>query len=197
MTQQVSIGSHIEFGRYPQGAEGEILPLGWRVLAVQDHYALLIADRLIDCLPFHELPVDVTWETSSLRRWLNESFVREAFREEEQTRISSVTLHNPGQERYETADAPTTRDSVFALSVAEMAHYFPFDMDRKVYASPYAMKKREKFPPSGNGSMWWLRTQGGSPRHAASVHFVGGVNTYGSEATDGSVMVRPALWIRL
>ena len=197
MTHSLNIGDKIEFGRYPQGADGEVLPLGWLVLALQDNYALLIADRLIDCRPYHNESVDVTWETCALRAWLGGEFMSQAFRDEEQERIAPVTLQNPGQARFEMPDSAPTRDRIFALSVEEMAHYFTFDMERKVYASPYAAKRQERLSPTGNGFMWWLRTSGASGRYAASVHFVGGVNTYGSEITDGSVMVRPSLWVRL
>ena len=44
-----------------------IQPLRWRVLDLQGNRALLLADRMPDCVPFHEVDEDVTWEECTLR----------------------------------------------------------------------------------------------------------------------------------
>ncbi len=69
------VGERIPFGQYPQGANGEMQPLEWRVLAVENGRALLITDKLIDCVKYNEEWVDVTWETCSLRKWMNSDFI--------------------------------------------------------------------------------------------------------------------------
>ena len=46
-------------------------PIVWRVLEVTDHTALLMADRGLDCVPYHSSYEDVFWEDSGVRAWLN------------------------------------------------------------------------------------------------------------------------------
>ena len=51
------------FGNYPQGASGEIQALEWRVPAVEDSKALVISEKLLDCVYYNERDTSVTWET--------------------------------------------------------------------------------------------------------------------------------------
>ena len=46
-------------------------PIVWRVLEVTDQTALLMADRGLDCMPYHSEYEDVFWEDSGVRGWLN------------------------------------------------------------------------------------------------------------------------------
>ena len=61
------------FGRYPQsdatGVKKEAIK--WRVLSVYGNDAFLIADCNLDCQPYNTTRTDVTWETSTIRSWLN------------------------------------------------------------------------------------------------------------------------------
>ena len=50
----VQVGGKVQFGQYPQGANGEVQPLMWRVLAVENGRALLITDKLIDYVKYNE-----------------------------------------------------------------------------------------------------------------------------------------------
>lgn len=197
MARQASIGEKIEFGRYPQGTDGEIMPLRWLVLTVRDGRALLIADKMIECMAYHGQSADVTWETSSLRGWLNGTFFDSAFNEEEKAVILSVSLPNTDNAKYDTAGGRPTQDKVFALSLEELEQYFTFDIDRKVYASPYAVRKKAPGQQGKSASSWWLRSPGGSADHAANVHYIGGVNSYGNPVGDSDIAVRPALWLNL
>jgi hypothetical protein len=43
----LKIGEEVRFGKYPQGAKGEVEPLYWRVLAVENGRVLLITKKLI------------------------------------------------------------------------------------------------------------------------------------------------------
>ena len=51
---EVTVGQKVTFGQYPQGANGEVQTMVWRVLAVENGRALLITDKLIDCLKYNE-----------------------------------------------------------------------------------------------------------------------------------------------
>ena len=48
-----------------------ILPIRWRVLDMQENRALLLVDRMPDCVPFHSGEEDITWAECTLRSWLN------------------------------------------------------------------------------------------------------------------------------
>ena len=113
------VGDKIPFGKYPQGANGEVQPLMWRVLAVESGRALLITDDLIDAVRYNEKYKDVTWETCSLRKWMNNDFLHAAFSSEEQAQIATVTHQNPDNPFYDTKGGKPTEDRLFALSIGE------------------------------------------------------------------------------
>ena len=67
-------------------------PMKWRVLKLTGTQALLLADRMPDVYPFNDEAVDVCWEKSGLRRWLNGEFLDRAFSAEEQAFILTVEV---------------------------------------------------------------------------------------------------------
>lgn len=124
---QGSDGDYVVFGRYEQdndlgnGPE----PIEWEILAEEDGRLLLISRYVLDCQKFHNDQTEITWETSDLRSWLNESFLKAAFSSEEQQMINLSTLANPtvpGQ-----TDPNVTQDKVFCLSIDEVMQYYEFD----------------------------------------------------------------------
>ena len=46
-------------------------PIKWRVLSVKDDDAFLVADKNLNCQNYNDIGVDVTWETCTVRSWLN------------------------------------------------------------------------------------------------------------------------------
>ena len=191
-TNNLSVGEKLEFGRYPQEGDGGIAPLHWLVRGMRDGHALLLADRLIECLPYHSAGGDTAWADCSLRAWLGGEFFMSAFDEDERARIARVNCSNAPNPSTGAGGGEPTRESVFLLSLEEYRGLFSLTDDRKVYATPYAIRRAPK-----GGLQWWLRTAGDSPRYAACVHYLGGVSTFGSPVEDTAVGVRPALWLRL
>ncbi len=109
------------FGEYYQDdAMGEVKePIKWRVLSVEGNGALLLADKNLDAKPYNVVRTGVTWETCTLRSWLNAyggsdnaqgmeysvggaSFLDTAFGEEERNAILDSTLVNVDSEEYGT-----------------------------------------------------------------------------------------------
>ncbi len=80
----VSVGDYFTFGSYPQGANGEVQLIEWRVLAVEDGKALVISEKLLDSLPYYNGIFSVTWETCQLRNWMNNDFLNKSFSSTEQ-----------------------------------------------------------------------------------------------------------------
>ena len=210
------VGDIVEFGRYPQsrkleGGQYVSEPLKWRVLDVDKikGRALLLTEKLIDCKKYNDILEDITWEYSSLRRWMNGSFIRKAFTAEERSRVAWVWNENPDMEHDSFGELETieggnaTRDRVFALNIDEAKKYFDNDEDRMASATRYALGKdaRESnryFTDDGVGTgWWWLRSPGYFSQLAALVHNDGVVGDFGYDFDNSSGSVRPALWLNL
>ena len=199
----VQVGGKVQFGQYPQGANGEVQPLMWRVLAVENGRALLITDKLIDCVKYNEKRLDVTWETCTLRKWMNNDFISKAFNSNQLAQIVTVTNQNPKNPQYGTKGGNATQDRIFALSIDEANKYFRDDDDRMAAPTGYAKKQgcyvsSDYLLPSGEKTgWWWLRSPGYFGNYAAGVSLVGYVSQDGSYVNLGYVAVRPAFWLNL
>ena len=82
--------STMKFGNYHGAVE-------WLVLYKKDGKALLISKYCLDAKEYdkNENNESVTWETSTLRQWLNSCFINEAFTDEEKALICGTHLQNP------------------------------------------------------------------------------------------------------
>lgn len=78
---------YIIFGVYEQ--DGDLTngpePIEWEVLGTDSNGTLLVSRYILDCQPYNTEYVDVTWETCSLRAWLNDDFLNTAFTPFEQS----------------------------------------------------------------------------------------------------------------
>ena len=119
----ITFGSYEQDGDESNGAE----PIDWLVLSTEDRGILLISKYVLDCVPYNDTDEEVTWETSSIRKWLNDDFLNTAFTAEEKLRINTVSLQNEDNTRWGTAAGPLTGDKVFCLSVSELKDRFDFD----------------------------------------------------------------------
>ena len=70
-----NVRDYIKFGSYPQTVKGIVRPIEWQVLDVQDNKALLISKFGLDVQPYNNTKAKVTWDTCSLRSWLNKDFL--------------------------------------------------------------------------------------------------------------------------
>lgn len=208
----VKIGDRVRFGKYPQGENGEVEPLVWRVLAVEPGRALLITEKLIDVKKYNRSSYqssigEVRWVSCTLRKWLNKEgkigFIGSAFSEKERLQIDLTHNNNPDNPKYGTVGGGDTEDKVFLLSIDEARKYFQNDADRMAIVTPYAVKKgaftygKAKLQNGEQTGWWWLRSPGGDGDYAAFVIVAGGVSESGYNVDDTSVSVRPALWLNL
>ena len=191
----VQVGGKVQFGQYPQGANGEVQPLMWRVLAVENGRALLITDKLIDYVKYNESYTNVTWETCTLRKWMNSDFISKAFSSSQQAQIASVSNQNPNNPKYGTKGGNATQDRIFALSIDEAEKYFSSDSDKRAYTTDYAHKKG--YDDSDRSDWWWLRSPGIYSNGAAYLLNYGNIDQYGSRVNRTRVSVRPAFWLNL
>lgn len=178
----------IKFGRYPQASTNENALIEWLVLKNDGSKALLISKYALDCQQYHTSRIFGTWKTCTLRKWLNGTFISNAFSHEEQAMILSTTT--------ESAD---TKDRVFLLSMDEAWEYFSSDSTRQCQGTAYCYAQGAY--ETGNGNCkWWLRSPVCYSGQAAYVYdgnlrsYYGGYSCY---VDNDDIAVRPALWINL
>lgn len=198
------VGDIVTFGAYEQdndAADGKEA-IEWLVLDKKNDRLLLVSKYALDGKPYHTNDSFVTWENCSLRAWLNESFLSEAFDAEEQVAILTADVDNSraqGNPDWSTPGGNNTQDKVFLLSYAEAMKYFKDDdarmcMPTAYTASHYAPIKKEDGKWSGN-CWWWLRSPGenqtGSP---ADVTVAGTI--YSNMGFINAVCgLRPVFWL--
>lgn len=190
-------GTRVAFGSYEQNnyISGLKEDIYWRVLEVKDGKALIISERALDCKPYNESNKDVTWETCSLRKWLNNEFLKTAFSDAEKEMICCVTVSADKSSYWETDPGNSTQDKVFLLSQSEADIYFKNTTSRACNASDYALANGASIDKN-DYCYWLLRTPGPSQKYATMV-FNGnyGNNDYFYSKVDSPEAVRPALWI--
>lgn len=198
-THKYQIGDIIEFGSYPYEKNGTKKPIQWRVLDKNSDRLLLITEMAIDTKPYNSINEEITWQTCTLRSWLNSEFLNEAFSNEEQKQILITKVKatpNPHyDQRYHDAGRGTY-DKVFLLSIQQAKSYFRTAVDRQTNASPYAKSNGASVNNNGN-SWWWLRSPGNSSRSAAYVLIGGSISYDGSYVSNDYGAVRPALWLKI
>lgn len=200
-TTMAKVGQYITFGRYEQdrdtgnGAE----PIEWLVLDKQGDRMLVISRYALDCQPYNTKSTDVTWETCTLRSWLNTEFYNTAFDDREKTSVITTTVNNPNNAEYGTNCGNATKDKVFCLSIDEANRYFSSDEAREAEPTSYTVGRgvyvRAYIKEDIGNCSWWLRSSGSSQINASRVEPYGTVNNYGSSVNYASYAVRPALWI--
>ena len=188
-------GDSFTFGNYKQGANGEVQPIAWRVLEVDDGKALVISEKLLDYDEYNEINTNVTWEGCSIRHWMNNDFINSAFSEDERTKILSTSNTNPDNSQYGTDGGHSTTDKIFLFSVDEAERYFSSDSDRVSLTSDFAHAKGHD--ANNRADWWWLRTPGYKNDFAACVNFEGVINQNGNRVNYSNIAIRPAFWLNI
>ncbi|MCL1795355.1 MAG: leucine-rich repeat protein [Clostridia bacterium] len=194
----LSVGDRLTFGSY----QGEAIE--WRVLAVGENgRALVIADRILDAKPYNARDYSVTWETCTLRQWLNDDFYSAAFSEQEQSRIVEVELVNNDNPFWGTPGGNATRDKIFLLSLAEARYFFRNDEDRIAMVTEYARYASANivwfYRHSETGErigLWWLRSPSIRNTHAVYADYRGNVLNTSNKPVNETAGVRPALLLK-
>ena len=182
----------------------------WRVIDIagDGHRVLLLSVDSLQNIQFDSENEAQSWRNSSLRRWLNDDFFREAFSAEEKALIEPVSI----EDTYLFSDTGTGTDRVFCLRKNDVEILFPDPAERIAKNSDFAQAemKRKMIPNwfypntaeevestvagwesqyGRNCSWWWLRDPAGT-----------GVTAWGKireEQVDRRDLnsIRPAVWI--
>lgn len=187
------LGDFEQDGNTSNGAEA----VEWIILAKEDSRLFAISKYALDCQPYHSAESEVTWETCTLRAWLNEDFYNTTFDTVEQSLIIDTTVSadknpvepepNPGNE---------TTDKVFLLSINEAETYLSQE-DRIGKATDYAKDRGAHVMDSTKGTWWWLRTPGYAQQYASFVYSEGSVSYRGHISNEDCDTVRPAMWLEI
>lgn len=182
-------------------------PIKWRVLSVSEDGtdAFLMSDNNLDIQPYNEIQDDnVTWENSSIRAWLNDTFLGTAFTTEEQSAIVETEIENK-KNAYaaEMEDGAVTTDKVYLLSLEEaMTRAYGFTTDLR--ETETRITTNTDFVTSGGTAKaeyafasYWFRTLGTSKECAAGADGVYGDIGFSSAVSDTDKSVRPVLHLDL
>ena len=191
----VKTGDYINFGRYEQdnNLENGKETIKWRILDVVGGKALIVSDRSLDFKQFNTTLEDVSWETSSIRTWLNSDFLNTAFTNEQQSFIPSATVTADKNPEYNVNPGNDTLDKIFLLSYKEVSKYFAPD-DILCYTTAFANKDDPSAGDTGE-TIWALRTMGKDKQHVMNI-YMNEIYYYGMPC-DSHAKIRPALWLDL
>lgn len=182
-------GDEIELGELNGNA------IAWIVLDTMRDKALLLAKYGLAYMPYNNRMWSVSWENSSLRKYLNDEFIYNFFSVKEQSRIIEISVENKGNFRYGIAGCGDTKDKVFLLSLEEVKNLFTSDTERLCTVAEYALNNGI-FNGEIESGYWWLRSPGRRESSAAVVKYDGTIADYGNYVAIGRGIVRPAMWIK-
>ncbi len=135
----------------------------WRVLQNDGSTLFVIAAKAVDCKEYNEEFVNITWENSTIRSWLNNSFYNTAFSSSEQDAIVMQNVDNP-EDVVEGGN--NTNDNIYLLSISEVRNEtYGFCSDSSTYSMSRRMKTSDyanaRGASSGNEGKcyWWLRSR--------------------------------------
>ena len=189
------VGETIEFGNYPQEEDGTEKPIEWIVMKNEGNQVLLLSKYVLDVKPYNEESKAVTWETSDIRKWLNNEFYTTAFNKAEKAKIRTSLIKNEDNSMYGTSGGNDTEDKVFLLSEKEAETLFSNDDERIAKATGYA-EKSGVYVNEEKAAWWWLRSPGDDSGSAAKVDNDGWVNRNGYDVDSRNDGVRPALYLK-
>ena len=171
--------------------------LSWIVIDVKDGKALLLSEKVIDLVPYNTEKTEVTWETCSLRKWLNEDLYYGSFTDAERQMIVKTTVDNKDLPDEGCNYGSDTEDYLYVLSYREMLNTAA-DCDEyiKPAYTDIAMEHHNNVRVS-----YWRRDPGMmsngtvSLTSMATIAFDGKVEYYCDDVNCAWDGVRPAMWV--
>ena len=207
---------NVFFGSYYQRNADTKDPVKWRVLSNAGGQLFLLSDQNLEVFQYHTERENVTWETCTMRSWLNgydaaytdDNFLDAAFSDREQAAIAVTNVINYDNEEYDpgsgnfTDGGNDTTDRVFLLSIMDLYNrvYFPpktSDLSTNTVYVADGGKLRSYMNPAGEADRWWLRSPGFTQKEAAFMEDLGGSVPEGNPVDNRNTAVRPAFNLNL
>lgn len=189
-------GNYVTFGRFEQdgnrgdGSENIV----WLVLESNGSRAMLLAVNGLHAIAYHQnLAYDfVPWSDCTLRVWLNNTFLWNAFTNDERAAIRTTTVSTPWMDEFSAWPGSATQDKVFILSYQEVERYLG---DWSAWPTQYAINGGALVNANKGGTTyWWLR----SPNEPGKVSIINSSgHLWPSNMGDGDGTVRPVIWVDL
>ncbi|MBQ4110688.1 MAG: hypothetical protein IJC74_07370 [Clostridia bacterium] len=192
------VGEYVAFGAYEQdnNLQNGNEEIDWLVLEKQDDLIFVISKYAIDCQPYNAVYANVTWETCSLRKWLNSEFINNAFSNAEKEMIFKVKVPEDNNSEYNTVYGKSTEDYIYIASVDEVYKYL--DLEKiKCQPTAYTANKGAQANKYNGNCMWWLRTPGSYQFSVSCVYNDGHVYRSGHQVHYDEFAVRPVMWIKI
>ena len=151
-------------------------PISWTVLKENsaDGTSLILCDMILDCKEFDYDSItskptyDNNYAKSSVRKWLNETFISTAFGTDEQAKIVTSTVDNSVLSTGHTVNpnvCDNTEDKIFLLSYADVVndqYGLELSQFRIKKTTAYAKAQGAYTAKDGTGE-WWLRSPAPDP----------------------------------
>ncbi len=198
-------GQIISFGHYEQDNDHGNGPeeIFWLVTDRSGNELTVMSLYCLDSAPYSLEPLEVTWETSHVRAFLNGEFFSAAFSAEEQAVILESLVINTSNPVHGTDGGNDTMDKVWLPSLEEIMEMYDIPSPEETFynqlyapATSYAISKGLWLEiPDSNRCWWWLRSPGGNPQNAAEVGSAGYLSFNGSEVINPERAVRPVIRI--
>lgn len=196
---QANIGDTVSFGSYEQdddtwnGKED----IEWLVLDKEEDRVFLISSKALACRMYDDKYIDTTWEECTLRKWMNGTFLNDAFNEYEQTFILDTYVPADKNPEYNTNPGNATTDKVFLLSIKEANMYLHDGKTLTCFPTEYARKGDYVNEKNGYSTCcMWLRTPGSKQNWAAYFLSTGEIKS-GGQYNHTTDYVRPAIWVSI
>jgi len=174
-------------------------PVQWRVLSNTNGELFVMAVKILDSKAYNQVQTDVTWETCSLRTWLNNTFFNTAFNSSEKASIEKIKINNA---QTNVNGGNNTYDKLFQLSYSEAtntAYGFisrdGIDTSRQAQGTDYS-KSQGLYTISSTTNYWWLRSHGDFSKSADYIYNEGAID-YDSFVDCTYIGVRPAFKLKL
>lgn len=195
----VTFGTYEQNNNYSDGNEN----IEWVVIDKQEDKIMVVSKYIIAEQPFNTTNEGhISWENCTLRKWLNNDFLNEAFSGAEKNLITDTTVFST--EYLVVGATYSTTDKIFLLSENERNMLSSVDALKGIVTesvialfSDAANSDVANINPSNFEPLWWLRTTWeDADDPCASVVY--GVDYDGwTYAVEENAGVRPAMWISL
>lgn len=178
---KIEVGDEIIFGRKSK------CDLIWRVLEKTKTGLFLLSKFGITERAFNNNG-NVTWQDSSLRKYLNNGFIKNYFDEIEGSMIRKASVAGKHWKWDKAKAEEIGKDKVFLLSGKDLGNYFTGTEDRICYGITGG--EISTIP-----CKWWLRDTTRKNVKPSTINKEGEVNNSGQTDSDENYFVRPVMWI--
>lgn len=184
--ENASIGATVAFGGY-----------NWKVLDREKGSVLLLSELVLSPgIRYNSRYEDATWETCTLRKYLNDDCYH-SFSAEERALILEATIKTEPNPWRGTPGGSDTLDHIFLLSAEEVAAYLGGPFENLYEGKSEAIEGRIANNASGAPAWWWTRSPGAANSEVIVVNTDGSFSeseNFFARYTGG---MRPAMWVKL